>query len=287
MWLRIADRLLDLSQPHLMGILNVTPDSFSDGGRYTSPQAAVRQVEKMLQEGASIIDIGAVSTRPGQKALASFEEEKNRLLPILKEIRRTFPEALLSIDTFRASIAQMAIEEGAHLINDISGGYDPQMWAVVAHYRVPYVLMHSHGTPETLHIPPDYPDVTQAVFTYFCEKLTSLAERGIHEVILDPGIGFSKRPHENFLLLNSLPAFQILEKPILVGISRKSFIYKPLGILPEQADTATQALHWHALLRGAHILRVHNVSAAAQILKLFQTYGMGNSTHRFPDSPPA
>ncbi|MGQ9863815.1 MAG: dihydropteroate synthase [Bacteroidia bacterium] len=287
MWLRIGDKLLDLSQPHLMGILNVTPDSFSDGGKYNTPQNALRQVEKMLEEGASIIDIGAVSTRPGQKAWASLEEEKNRLIPIFKEIRRHFPDALLSIDTFRAPIAQMALDEGAHLINDISGGYDPQLWEVVARYQVPYVLMHCHGTPETLHTPPVYPNVTQAVYDYFCQKLTALAEKGIYEVILDPGIGFSKRPHENFILLDSLPAFQILEKPLLVGISRKSFIYKPLGISPEQADMASQALHWHALLRGARILRVHNVLAAAQICNLFQTYGMGSPAHRFSEHPPA
>lgn len=267
-YLRIRDRLWVLERPQVMGIINVTPDSFSDGGEADTPEKALRKAEKLLTEGADLLDVGAVSTRPNAPEV-SQEEELRRLLPALRAIRRAFPTVLLSVDTFRGEVARVALEEGADLINDISGGaWDPNLWRVVAAYKVPYVLMHIQGTPQTMQQNPTYKNVVEDIWCYFVSKLNALAEAGVYDVLIDPGFGFGKTLAHNYTLLKALSRFRRLGRPIVVGLSRKSMLWRPLGTTPKETLWAATALHWQALLSGASVLRVHDPASLRQILQL-------------------
>jgi len=251
-----------------MGILNLTPDSFFDGGRYTDESAVLRQVEKMLQEGADFIDLGAYSTRPKADFVEEGEEAK-RLLPIISLLLKNFPEILLSVDTFRHGIAQKAVEAGVAIINDISGGrFDRQMFETVAKLKVPYIAMHLQGTPHTMHEAYDYAQIDIDIVEDFSSTIQKLKLLGANDIIIDPGFGFSKNISQNFELLYRLDQFKILDTPILVGISRKSMIWKTLQTTPEAALNGTTVLHCIALLKGAHILRVHDVKEAKECIAL-------------------
>lgn len=258
----VRGRLMRLTTPQVMGILNVTPDSFFDGGRYDKLSQALKHVEAMLVQGADWIDIGGCSTRPGAEVVPEAEEIR-RVLPVVEAIRKEWgTQVCLSVDTFRPAVAEAVLQAGVDMINDISGG-GPAMWQVVARYRVPYVLMHMRGTPQTMQQLTHYPEgVTEAVLSYFAERLTQCRAHGISDVVLDPGFGFAKSLEQNYLLMRNLNMFGRLGCPLLVGISRKSMIYKLLDGGPEEALYATVALHAWAIFRGAHILRVHDVKAA-------------------------
>lgn len=270
--INVKGRLLDLNQPRLMGILNITPDSFYSGSRVEPGDDLLKTVETMLEEGADILDIGAVSTRPGAK-VPDEEEELKRLLPALEGVIRNFPEAIISVDTFRGKIARACIERGAAIVNDISAWkLDPSILDVVSEYRVPYIIMHMAGTPDTMQESPQYEDVTGDVLRFFVEKLCILRERGLHDILIDPGFGFGKTVGHNFELLKNLEVFRILECPVLAGISRKSMICKVLKVNPGNALNGTTALHMVALLNGANILRVHDVKEARQVIDLYETY---------------
>jgi dihydropteroate synthase len=262
-------QLITLDRPHIMGILNATEDSFFSGS-LVSAASAVDRAGRMLEGGADFLDIGGQSTRPGSRALDAAEET-DRVLPVVEALLQHFPRALLSVDTYHSGVARAAVEAGAVLVNDVSGGHlDPQMMATVAALRVPYVAMHLRGTPQTMQQDPHYDDVTAEVFTYLAEAARRATETGIMDVIVDPGFGFGKTSAHNFRLLGELDRLAILERPILVGLSRKSMIYKTLGITPEQALNGTTALHMAALLAGAHILRVHDVAPAREVVRLWE-----------------
>ena len=259
---------LNIDKPLVMGILNLTPDSFFDGGRYTSKDAWISQTEKMIQDGASIIDLGAVSTRPGAQNI-SEEEEIARLMPALELLVVKYPKIVFSIDTYRAKVAELTAAAGAGIINDISGGtMDPRLIETIAATGLPYILMHMQGTPANMQKNPVYEDVTKEVCSFFDQKLVLLHQAGIQQVILDPGFGFGKTLNHNYKMLHELDSFKQSGYPVLVGISRKSMIYKLLEITPEEALPATSALHMIALLNGADILRVHDVKEAMQTIKL-------------------
>ncbi len=261
-------KLIDLSSPKVMGILNVTPDSFFDGGKYTSEITIINQVEKMLSEGATFIDIGAYSSRPGAKFI-SEEEELNRILPIIKILVKTFPEIIISIDTFRSEVAKQCVLNGAAIINDISAGsLDKEMFKTVAELQIPYIIMHMQGTPKNMQLNPTYTNVTQEILYYFSKKTAQLRALGVNDIITDIGFGFGKTIKHNYQLLNQLELFKNLETPILVGISRKSMLYKPLEISPEIALNATTSANTIALLNGANILRVHDVKEAMECIKI-------------------
>ena len=262
-------KLLDLTEPKVIGILNVTPDSFYDGGKFTEQKAIIRQAGKMLAQGAAIIDIGAHSTRPGSKFVAETTELK-RIIPAVKGILDKYPDAIISIDTFRASIAEKCIENGAAIINDISGGdLDKKMFKTIAKLNVPYILMHSKGTPENMQKNPKYKDVVSEVIGSLGGKLTKLRNRGVHDIIIDPGFGFGKTLEHNFRLLKSLEAFTLLGCPVLAGISRKSMICRTLDVTPSKALNGTTALNMVALMKGASLLRVHDVKEAIEVVRLF------------------
>lgn len=249
---------MEIKHPAIMGILNVTPDSFSDGGRYTTVDAALRHCEEMLEQGADIIDIGGCSTRPNNP-IATEEEERERLLPTLKAIRRAFPKAVVSIDTFRKNIAEAGVQEGADIVNDISGGlFDPDMLPYIGQHHIPYVLMHCVGTPETMHQYCLSGDIHQTVMDFFKKQCEVLESYGHHDIILDPGIGFGKRLDANYALLRDLDRYRYHDYPILIGVSRKSMIRKVAGINGDP-DSGTALLNRIALLNGADIVRVHNV----------------------------
>lgn len=273
--LKCRDRILDLSSPVVMGILNLTPDSFYDGGRLTSNTEILKKAEQMLVEGADIIDMGAVSTRPGSKAV-SEEEELNRLFPIFKIIRNKFPDTIISIDTYRSKIAYELVQAGADIINDISGGtFDPIMFDLIANTKVPYILMHLKGTPENMQNNPAYLDVTIEVKNFFKAQLNKLNKLGIKDnLVLDPGFGFGKNLDHNFQLLKELDQINQLGHPILVGISRKSMISKVLNTIPETALNGTTVLNTIALMNGANILRVHDVKEAKEAIGLIRKYDM-------------
>lgn len=264
-------RLLDLSQPQVMGILNVTPDSFYDGSRCPDVVAVTKRVETILSEGADMIDVGGYSSRPGCVDV-SVEEEKRRLAIGFEAIRRLSPDAVVSVDTFRAEVARWSVEEwGVQIINDISAGeLDADMFDVVAQLRVPYIMMHMRGTPEAmmqqqyLH----YDDVVADVLQYFAAKIDRLAYMGVNDIIIDPGFGFSKTVDDNYRLMRHLDEFARLGLPLLVGISRKSMIYKLLDVTPAESLNGTTALNVMALLGGAHILRVHDVKQAVEAVKI-------------------
>lgn len=261
-------KLLLLDEPALMGILNITPDSFYDGGRYQNDTAILKKVESMVEDGATIIDIGSYSSRPSAQHI-SESDELNRILPGLKLIKTTFPDIAVSIDTFRSSIAETCINEGASIINDISGGtMDARMFETVARLNVPYILMHMRGTPQTMTKHTDYKDVTEEVFSSLQSKVNSLHQLGLNDVIIDPGFGFAKNLSQNYELMHNLNHFKLLNCPLLVGISRKSMIYKLLQTNPESALNGTTVLNTIGLLQGASILRVHDVKEAKEILKI-------------------
>lgn len=264
-------RLLDLSRPVVMGILNVTPDSFYDGGRFTEPDTWLRQTEKMLGEGAAILDIGGASSRPGATEVSESEEIR-RVTEAIETVLQHFPDTLISVDTWRASVAAAAVETGASLVNDISAGrFDPPMYETVAALGTPYILMHMQGTPGKMPKNPVYEDVVTEVLDFFIAELTRLRALGIQNIVLDPGFGFGKSRADNYQLLKNLHVFrQVTGLPVLAGLSRKSMIYKYLDIQIEEALPATTALNLVALQQGASILRVHDVREAVQAIKLWE-----------------
>jgi dihydropteroate synthase len=268
MQIQLEGTLYTLDTPQVWGILNVTPDSFFDGGHYKAETAYLKRTEQILQEGAMIIDVGGYSSRP-QATDISIEEELKRVLPAITNIKKHFPEALISIDTFRAEVAKQAIEAGACLVNDISGGtLDANLWETVAKARVPYTLMHMRGTPQTMTKLTDYEDVVKEVYFYFSEKIAQLRTLKQHDIIIDLGFGFAKTVAQNFTLLQNLEYFHNLNLPILVGVSRKSMIYKTLQTSAENALNGTTVLHTIAILKKAHFLRVHDVKEAVEAIKL-------------------
>ncbi len=263
-------RLLDLSSPKIMGILNITPDSFYDGGQYQNEKKILLQVEKMLDEGLDILDIGGMSSRPGA-AIISLEEEQKRVIPHLRQIVKRFPEIIISIDTIRSEIARAAVGEGASIINDISAGkIDTNMYSTVAALKVPYILMHMQGTPQNMQNAPQYENPIIDVIDFFIREIEQLQTLGVIDIILDPGFGFGKTINHNYQILQGLQQFGMLQYPTLVGISRKSMIYKLLKIKPETSLNATTALHIVALQNGAKILRVHDVKEAVQCVQLYE-----------------
>lgn len=264
--------LVDLSSPKVMGILNVTPNSFYDGGKFQQQDLALQQVEKMLNEGADFIDIGACSTKPDAE-FVSESEEKSRLLPILQSIAKEFPEALISVDTFRAAVAEMAVEEGVAMVNDVSAGnLDAQMMITVAKLQVPYIMMHSRGDAATMQGLTNYEDLMKDILFYFSQKVAMARSLGIHDLVVDPGFGFAKTLSQNYHLLKNLSLLKMLELPILAGVSRKSMVYKYLDISPNDALNGTTVLNTLALTEGAHILRVHDVKAAVETVRLYSQF---------------
>ncbi|WP_395046141.1 dihydropteroate synthase [Flavobacterium sp.] len=269
MTINCKGQLIDLSTQKVMGILNVTPDSFYDGGRFVSDKKMLSQVEKMLQDGANFIDIGGQSSKPNAE-IVSVDEELNRVTSAVDLILKNFPEAIISIDTFNSKVAQTAVENGAGIINDISAGsLDEKMFETIAKLQVPYIMMHMRGTPQTMNKMTNYDDLVKDVLFYFSEKVAKARSFGINDLIIDPGFGFAKTLEQNFELLNKLELFQMLELPVLVGISRKSMIYKTLENLPENALNGTSVLNTIALTKGANILRVHDVKEAVECVKLY------------------
>ena len=269
--LNCSGKLLSLDAPKVMGILNATPDSFFAGSRKQTERELMERVQQILSEGGSIIDVGAYSTRPGA-AVVSAEEEWQRLEQALCIVHREAPETILSVDTFRADIARRCVETfGVSIVNDISGGdADAQMFDTVADLRVPYVLMHCQGTPQTMQQAPTYKNVTAEVITDLSRKVRQLRQRGARDIIIDPGFGFGKTLEHNYTLLRQLEDFRIFDLPLLVGISRKSMITRPLDITADEALNGTTALNAFALMKGANILRVHDVKAAVQAIKIYQ-----------------
>jgi len=263
-------RLLDLSQPKIMGILNVTPDSFYAGSRVQNEQALLKQATKMLDEGASILDVGGASSRPGA-ATVSIEEECQRVIPVIELLTNAFPTAILSVDTFQAKVAKEALEAGAHIINDISAwSIDNQLVEVVADYQVPYILMHMQGTPQNMQQQPHYEDLLVDIMDFFIQKIRILKDKGLKDIILDVGFGFGKTIAHNYQLLQQMQVFQTLGYPLMTGLSRKSMIWKVLESSPQEALNGTTALHMIALQQGAQILRVHDVKEAAEVIRLWQ-----------------
>ncbi len=270
--LNLNGKLVEFNSPKVMGVLNLTDDSFYDGGIYDSEVKIFNRIEKMVSEGCDILDIGAQSTRPGAKEIG-IKGEMSVLKPIISTLRRLAPDLPISVDTYNSQVASMAIDLGASMINDISGGtFDKEMYNEMAKKKVPYVLMHTSGKPDVMQQNTEYEDIIQDLILFFSEKLQELNTLGVNDVIVDPGFGFGKTTEQNFFLLKNLDHFTFLERLILVGISRKSMIYKTLEINPEKALNGTTALNTIALIKGADILRVHDVREAREVVKLFQTY---------------
>lgn len=262
--------LVSLETPKIMGILNVTPDSFFDGGMYKNEVSILSQVEKMLNDGATFIDIGAYSSRPNAPHVSEIEE-KQRLLPIVSLILKQFPKTIISIDTFRASVAKEAIELGASLINDISAGnLDDEMMKTVGELGVPYIMMHMQGTPKTMQENPRYDHIVKELLQYFSSKIAEAKSYKINDIIIDPGFGFGKTVEHNYEILKQLQLFQLLDFPVLAGVSRKSMIYKVLENSPQEALNGTSVLHTIALQNGASILRAHDVKEAMECVKLVE-----------------
>ncbi|QTE40564.2 dihydropteroate synthase [Mucilaginibacter sp. P25] len=268
--LNAGGRLIDLSSPKVMGIINITPDSFFADSRKPGVDEALFQAQKMLADGATFLDIGAYSSRPGAVDI-SVQEETDRLLPVVEAIAAQFPEAIMSIDTFRAKVAEAAVKGGAHIINDISGGMlDGDMFATVARLQVPYILMHMKGTPQTMNQLAEYDDVFGEVFDYFISKYSELKRLGVHDVILDPGFGFAKKAEHSYELMSRMNEFNMLGLPVLTGISRKRMIYGLLGNTAKEALNGTTALNTIALTKGTNILRVHDVKEAVEAVKIWE-----------------
>ena len=270
MTINCKGHLLDLSTPKVMGILNLTPDSFYDGGKFKNERSALLQVERNMQHGMDILDIGAYSTRPGAEDI-SEDEELRRQNSVLQKITSEFPEVIISIDTFRSKVAKESLDCGAHIINDISAGkLDTEMMGLIARYQVPYIMMHMKGTPQTMKQLSTYEDLIKEVVLYFSERVAEARKRGINDLIIDPGFGFAKNISQNFKLLHHLKVLKNLELPILTGVSRKSMIYKTLSTDVEAALNGTTALNMAALINGSSILRVHDVLEAKQCVTLYQ-----------------
>ena len=268
--LNLDGKLLTLDIPKVMGILNLTPDSFYDGGKYKSPKDILNQTEKMLNDGASIIDIGGYSSRPQAKNIDE-EEEANRVTKGVSLLKSHFPEAHVSVDTFRAGVAAKALDEGACMVNDISGGnLDGRMFDLIASRKVPYILMHIKGTPQTMSNETKYENMLSNMIDYFNSKLRRLLKSGIKDVIIDPGFGFAKTVDQNYEILKNLKYFNALKQPILAGISRKSMVYKKLGVSTDEALNGTTVLNTIALINGVSLLRVHDVKEAVEAIKLFK-----------------
>ena len=268
--LNCKGRLLVVEKPMVMGIINVTPDSFYSGSRYANLDEVLRKAEQMLTEGASLLDIGGQSTRPGSERI-SMEEEMNRVIQPVEAIIRRFPESIISIDTYYSRIARDAVNAGASLINDVSAGtLDPDMIPTAVALHVPYVLMHMKGRPETMQHDIHYNNVTMEVLDFFIKKIAELKSAGMHDIIIDPGFGFGKNISNNFELLKNLRAFSILSHPLLLGISRKSTIYKTLGVTAEESLNGTTVLHTIGLMNGASILRAHDVKEAIETIMLWE-----------------
>ncbi len=267
--IQLNGQLIRLDQPVVMGILNLTPDSFYDGGRYQSEKAALLRAEEILEQGGLIIDVGAISTRPGAAAV-SENEEINRLLPSIKAIRKHFPQVILSVDSYRSAVITRVVNEtGGCIVNDISGGMlDDKMFETVALLGIPYILMHMQGTPQTMQQNPSYQDVVKEILLDLSEKVNTLKLLGVNDIIVDPGFGFGKNTGHNYELLNRLDSFRLFELPLLVGLSRKTMIWKLLGITPDASLNGTTALNTLALMGGADILRVHDVREAVETIKL-------------------
>lgn len=263
-------KIIDFASPKIMGILNITPDSFFDGGKYNNETSIINQVEKMMNDGATFIDVGAYSSRPGAKHI-SEEEELQRILPVIKLLSKEFPNILLSADTFRSSIAEQCIHNGACIINDISAGsMDENMFNVVAKLKAPYIMMHMQGTPQNMQKNPVYKNVVTDILYYFSKKINELLALGANDIITDVGFGFGKTVKQNYELLKNLSLFKNLEVPTLVGLSRKSMLFKPLEISQNEALNATTTANTIALLNGANILRVHDVKEAMEAVKIVE-----------------
>ena len=268
MTINVKGKLIDLSDPIIMGILNITPDSFYDGGFYNSEKKIIAQVKKMINDGASIIDIGGYSSRPGAEDI-SVESELSRVLTVIKAIKHKFPETLISIDTFRSEVAKKAVKAGADIINDISGGsLDKKMFNTVSELNVPYIIMHMKGNPRNMIKKTKYEDVLKEIIRYFSKKIHLATKAGIKDIIIDPGFGFAKNIEQNFNILNNLDYLKYLDKPILIGVSRKSMIYKTLEVTPKDALNGSTVLHTISLLKGAKIIRTHDVKEANEAIKL-------------------
>lgn len=260
--------LIDLSTPKVMGILNVTPNSFYDGGKHKEINSIIHQVDKMLSEGADFIDIGAYSSKASAE-FVSEEEEIKRLVPIVKSLVETFPNIILSVDTFRAQVAKASVEHGVAMVNDIAAGLlDDKMLETVAELKVPYIMMHMRGNPQTMQSLTDYNDIVKEMIFYFSERIQKARSFGISDIVIDPGFGFAKTLEQNYEVLHKMELFEMLELPILVGVSRKSMIYKVLESSPQEALNGTSVLNTIALQKGAKILRVHDVKEAVECIKL-------------------
>lgn len=277
MTINCKGNLIDLSNPKIMGILNVTPDSFFDGGRYKNTTSIINQVTKMITDGATFIDLGAYSSRPGADYV-SEEEELKRVIPIVNLLINEFPEILISIDTFRSKVAEEAIYNGTAIINDISAGnLDLKMLDTIAKHQVPYIMMHMKGTPQTMQQHTDYKDLLTDILYYFSEKIADSHSKGIHDIIIDPGFGFAKTLEQNYELMQKLELFKTIKAPLLVGISRKSMIYKLLQTDAKNALNGTTILNTISLLKGANILRVHDVKEAFECIQLTKQLKAENS----------
>ncbi|CAM1343940.1 dihydropteroate synthase [Tenacibaculum amylolyticum] len=268
MTINCRGKLIDFQTPKVMGILNITPDSFFDGGKYNNEKDILLQTEKMLEDGATFIDIGAYSSRPGA-AHVSEDEELQRIVPVVTLLSKKFPEAFISIDTFRSNIAKETILAGGAIVNDISGGnLDKNMFKTIAELQVPYILMHMQGTPQNMQQNPNYENITTELISFFAEKLFELHQLKVNDVIIDVGFGFGKTIAHNYELLQDLSLFENLDSPILAGVSRKSMLYKLLDTSPQEALNATSIANTIALLNGANILRVHDVKEAVEAVKI-------------------
>ncbi|MDA7730858.1 dihydropteroate synthase [Flavobacteriaceae bacterium] len=268
MVLNIKGSVLDLSIPKIMGVLNVTPDSFYDGGIYSSEKKILKQVEKMVLDGADIIDVGGYSSKPGATPI-TIEEEEKRVIPIIKLIYKTFKERIISVDTFRSEISEKSINAGASIINDISGGdLDNNIYKIAGKYKTPYIIMHMRGNPSNMQNNPVYKNINYEIIKDLSKKIELAQSNGVGDIIIDPGFGFGKTIEHNYQILNNLKLYKILDKPILIGISRKSMIYKLLKTEPSKALNGTTVLNTIALINGANILRVHDVKEAKEVIKL-------------------
>ena len=277
MTITLNQQLIDLTIPRIAAILNVTPDSFYDGGQLKNHDQLLSRVQEHIDQGADIIDIGGYSTRPGA-AEVSVEEELNRVIPVVELLQEHFPRTPLSIDTFRSEVALQSLDKGAAMINDVTGSQaDPKLLDVVASFQVPYIGMHMRGNPQTMNTLTDYEDIVVELRKHFSWLAEETAKRNLNDLIIDPGFGFAKTAEQNFFLLNHLDAFKLLKLPILVGLSRKSMIYKTLQTTPEEALNGTSALHMIALERGAHFLRVHDVKPAKECIDLYLKLKQSNT----------
>lgn len=268
MTINCKGNLIDLSSPKVMGILNITPDSFYDGGRYKNEKDICNHAEKMLNEGATFIDVGAYSSRPGATHITEDEELK-RSVPVVELVSRKFPEAYISIDTFRSNVAKANVDAGACIVNDISAGsMDPGMMSTVAELKVPYIMMHMRGTPQNMQKNMEYEDIVKEMIFYFSEKIALASHHKINDLIIDPGFGFGKTLKHNYEILKKLELFKMLDRPVLIGVSRKSMIGKLLNVSADEALNGTTSLHTAALMKGGNILRVHDVKEAVECIKI-------------------